>query len=283
LQNLRGLLEVLPEQRKDLLPLIEEEFPGISLDHAQDASSQHEPLVIPSQFYTRVLHTKAYTPRQLRFTSLTELILQQALEQLDPYREGMAIMIARCMPPSSQRKVRSVRESRGQGTAPWPNDLDRYGIFLGAESLAGSAIISGHLMMNQQLSQRDTLAAGYQGRWEESAVAAPILDAGRIAGALLVSSALPSYFLPTRTTLIEQYAELMAVAFASEEFYDPECIELRVMPTEERQRPYLARFRQRVNEFLQEAARKQQSLSFAQAELAVWQQLEAELLELDFS
>jgi hypothetical protein len=38
-----------------------------------------------------------------------------------------------------------------------------------------------------------------------------------------------------------------------------------------------------VNEFLQEAARKQQSLSFAQAELAVWQQLEAELLELDFS
>lgn len=279
-QNLRRLLEVLPQHREVLLPLMQEEFPDIASELAQNASSHGVPPGIPAGFYTRVLHTKAYTSKQFRFSSLCELILQQILKQLDPHRVGVAAIIARCMPPSSQEQVRSLRESQGEGTPPWPNNLESQGVFLGGESLAGSSIISGHLQANQRLSQTGTLAPGYQGKWEESAVATPIFDAGRMAGALLVSSVLPDYFIPTRCALVEQYAELIALAFAEEDFYEPERIQLGVMPHERMQQLYLSRFRQRVNELMKEAARRQQSLTIIQAEQAIWQQLEAELLEL---
>jgi hypothetical protein len=279
-QNLRRLLEILPEHRERLLSLIEEEFPDISLYPTQAVSSRPESASIPSEFYTRVLHTKAYLPEHLRYASLCELILQQALGQLDPHRVGMAVIVARCMPPSSHGKVRSLRESQGQGTPPWPMNLEPYGVFLGAESLAGVSIISGHLQVNQQLSQSRHLAAGYRGRWEESAAAAPILDAGRIAGVLLVSSALPDYFTPPCCALIEQYAELIAVAFASEDFCELERIDLGIMPLEEEQLPFLSRFRQRVNKLMIKTAREGQPLTITQAEQPIWQQLEAELLEL---
>lgn len=278
-QNLRRLLEILPQHREGLLSLIKEEFPDISLDPTQAVSSQPESASIPSEFYARVLHTKAYTPKHLCYASLCELILQQALGQLDPHRVGMAVIVARCMPSSSHGKVRSLRESQGQGTPPWPMNLEPYGVFLGAESLAGASIISGHLQVNQQLSQSRHLA-GYRGRWEESAAAAPISDADRIAGVLLVSSALPHYFTLPCCALIEQYAELIAVAFASEDFWELGRIDPGIMPLEEEQLPFLSHFRQRVNELMIKTAREGQPLTMTQAEQTIWQQLEAELLEL---
>ena len=39
-------------------------------------------------------------------------------------------------------KIRSLRESLGQGTPPWQADLEQQATFLGAESLAGYVVPS---------------------------------------------------------------------------------------------------------------------------------------------
>src|SRR5205085_8873280 len=95
---------------------------------------------IPSEFYGRVFSARSATNETLHFWSISNLILQQALGQLDPDRLGMAITVVRCMPPSNGNKVRSLRESVGQGTPPWNGDLEQQAMFLGAESLAGYAV-----------------------------------------------------------------------------------------------------------------------------------------------
>ncbi len=152
-------------------------------------------------------------------------------------------------------------------------------ILLGAESLAGYAVSSVHLVQNQNLRDRQSRDPGYPGRWEESAVAAPIMFAGGVAGCLLVSSTRPEYFVPTRCTLVESYAELVALAFDRQEFYKPEEIALGVLPSFEVQGPLLPGFRQRVIDIMGRALRNQQSITAYQAEQLAWQQLEEELLQ----
>jgi transcriptional regulator with XRE-family HTH domain len=273
-QSLQRLLNALPQHRKALLELVVNEFEGFATD-AED--SLHR---IPSEFYIRVLHTLATIPQVLRFSSLCDLILQQALEQLDPQRLGLAIIVVRCMLPSQDGKIRSLRESMGRGTHPWEGKLDQQAILLGAESLAGHAVTLGHPVTNQNLSESKSLSPGYHGLWEESATAAPIMLEGNVAGCLLVSSTQPNYFLPSRQTLIESYADLIALAFEPWEFYEAKYIELGIVPFQEVQQAYLAGFRQRLTEIMLQAARNHHSLTITHAEQVVWQQFEEELLRL---
>src|SRR5712692_3598287 len=90
-QNIQQLLNALPQYRKVLHELILQEFPmfaAASKDVVTDI-----PSVIPLEFYIRIVNTCAMTPRKQRFWSISTLILQQALGQLDPNRFGMAITI----------------------------------------------------------------------------------------------------------------------------------------------------------------------------------------------
>lgn len=276
-QSLQRLLGVLPEQRERLLTLI-----GLEFEHfpamVQEQTRQLEPMVIPAEFYARVLHTLAVTPPGLLFSVLNDLMLQAALEQLDPQRRGLAIIVARCMPPTQGAKVRSLREAVGRGIPPWARDLEPQGIFLGAESLAGHALGSGHLEVNQDLHDAQTRSPGYRGPWEASAVALPIRRLGRMAGSLLVASTQANYFTAERCELIERYAELVALALQPEEFYEEQQIELGVVPTYEEQQGALAGFRQRATELMRRHAARQPPLTFLQAEQLAWQEIEAELL-----
>lgn len=277
-QNLRQLLNALPEQRSLLQELIAEEFEGFSptaVENAAEDTLQE----IPSVFYTRVLRTRATISRMLRFSSICNLVLQQALVQLDPHRVGMAVIVARCMPPSRENKIRSLRESIGRGTSPWKPELEQEAILLGAESLAGYSITSGRLVVNQNLEKGHSLFPAYRGVWEESAATAPITFEGNIAGCLLVSSTQPDYFLPFRLNLITSYADLIGLAFGSEEFYEPHRIDLGLVPPQAEQRPHLYRFRQRVADTMLQAARNSQSINLIEAEQLVWQQIEEELLQ----
>lgn len=275
-QSLQRLLKALPQHRKVLLELVVNEFEGFTTE-AEDLLRK-----IPSEFYNRVLRTLATIPQVLRFSSLSDLILQQALEQLDPQRSGLAIIVARCMPPSREGKIRSLRESVGRGTQPWEDKLDQQAILLGAESLAGHAVTLGHPVANQNLSESKSLSPGYHGLWEESAAAAPIMLEGNVAGCLLVSSTQPNYFLPSRQALIESYADLIALTFEPWEFYETKYIELGLVPLQEVQQAYLAGFRQRLSETMIQAVRDHQPLSLAQAEQMIWQQFEEELLRLPY-
>jgi hypothetical protein len=146
------------------------------------------------------------------------------------------------------------------------------------ESLAGHAVFSQHIEMNQHLQERVSVSPGYQSQWEQSAVATPIMRAGTLAGSLLVSSTQPDYFLPAISKLIERYAELVALAFDANDFYEPKQIALSILPSFSEQRPYVAQFRKRVVETLQQATRKQEPLTVLQAEQRVWQHIEDQLL-----
>jgi transcriptional regulator with XRE-family HTH domain len=274
-QNLQQLLNALPQYRSVLLELIQKEFTDFTTGMG---NNWMETPGIPHEFYMRVLHTCAVIPKEFLFSSVSNLILQQAIEQLDPQRLGMAIIVVRCMPPNSEHKVRSLREIVGRGTPPWERVLEQQAALLGAESLAGHVVISGHLEVNQRLKDNFSLSPGYRGPWEESAAAAPIMRVGLIAGGLLVSSTQPDYFLPHRCTLIQSYAELIALAFAPEDFYSFEQIELGVLPPYEEQRPYFPEFRRRLAEMMMRTARDKLPLNLVQAEQMMWQQIAEEFL-----
>jgi len=278
-QSIQRLLNALPEHRKALHDHLLDEFGGL-ITEPDDTLTEDSLSKIPSEFYIRVLRTRATIPQVLRFSSLCDLILQQALEQLDPNRKGIAATVVRCMPPAADKIIHSLRESVGRGTPPWESNLDQQAILLGAESLAGNAVSFGRIVVNQNLSEEHSLSPGYHGQGEESAAAAPILLEGKVAGCLLVSSSETDYFDQSRQILIESYADLIALAFESAEFYDTRHIELGLVPFQDVQKLYLASFRQRLSETMILAAKNKQPLTIYQAEQIVWQQFEAEMLGL---
>ena len=85
--------------------------------------------------------------------------------------------------------------------------------------------------------------------------------------------------MPPRQELIQGYADLIALAFDPEEFYEPQHIELGVMPPQHVQQQYLSGFRQRLAEMMMRAAGNGQPLNIMQAEQLIWQQVEEELLQ----
>ncbi|HZU70851.1 MAG TPA: GAF domain-containing protein [Ktedonobacteraceae bacterium] len=267
--NLRQLLHVLQPAHRDLLmKSLGDKLGGWHDETAEDVSNE-----IPSEFYRRIFSAHAGTNPALRYWSMSSLILQQALSQLDPERKGLAITLVRCMRSSNSKKIRSLREGVGKGTPPWSGDLEQKGMFLGAESLAGYVVTTCHPAQIQNIFEDRSLPA-HQVEYEVSAAAHPILYTGRIAGCVLISSTQPDYFIsPARNALIGEYANLLALAIEPEEFVDPQDIELMLMPPHEKQRHYFATFRQRVTQVLMTTP-----MSNQQAEQHVWEQLEEELL-----
>ena len=109
-QNLSQLLKVVASaNRQKLQESIAEEFPefGIKVneDFIEDTSIE-----IPSGTYSSVLHTYITAPKRQRFWLVSNLILQEALRQLDPNLLGMTVSIAQCVKPQEGMKVRSLRE-----------------------------------------------------------------------------------------------------------------------------------------------------------------------------
>ena len=277
-KSLQRLLNTLPEHHDLLLPLIEEEFNDFSSFLNRETHQEASP-TLPSELYARVLHTITTLPKSLLFPSISDLILQQAINQLDPQRLGLAIVVTCCMPLSADGKVQSLRERVGRGTPPWKSSLEQHALLLGAESLAGHVVSACHMESNSRLKDDAGVAPGYRGQWEESAVAVPILHLGKIAGSLLVSSSRSDYFTPERCTLIEQYAELLCLVFDPEDFYELAQIELKVMPSPEIQYPYFSEFRERLMQMMMQAQRNRQPMTLVQAEQVVWHQIEQDLLQ----
>ena len=277
-QNLRSLLNVLPGQREELLDLIRAEE---GLEEFNDVVKDDTSKDIPSDFYSRVFVERASTTPNLRFWSLCQIILQQALGQLDPDRLGMAVWVAQCMPPSgSFRKVRSLRESVGIGTPPWGGNLEQKAMFLSAESLAGNVVTLCRPATIEDLNEEHNILPMARTEYEESCAVYPILFAGRIAGVFLVSSTQKNHFLPrARTMLIQSYADLLALAFEQEDFYEPDDIALCVMPYQNEQKEYFLPFRQMVASKLKEAAQQNRPITNPEAEMQIWEKLEEELIQ----
>lgn len=278
-QNLRQLVMALPHYRESLIALIDREFPNFSTVHLREAG-EGESAIIPSEFYLRVLQTRATTPHNLRYWVLCDLVLEQALKHLDPDRYGIGISIARCLPPATGKLVSSLLTDQGRGSPPWEQNMERETMLLGAESLAGYAVVAGHVVAIADLHAPGNRFPASEGAWERSAAATPLSFEGNMAGSLLVSSTQLDYFTPVRQQLISHYADLLALALEPDHFYEPRWIQLRIFPPQAEQRPYIAGFRQRLLGILRQAADRQQYISATQAEHLVWQHIEEELLRL---
>lgn len=271
LQNLRMLLDQFPEYRQQFLELLLREFgPSFVQLLTADATS-HE---VPTIFYTRVLHAYCAIPEILHFNSICDIVLLQALKQLDPGRLGMEISLITCMPPSTTNKVRSLYETMTRSTYALSTEGEARALFFGVETLMGYVVSTGRVRVVK--SVQDELEPFLDARMQDKACAMiyPILMADRIAGCLLFLSTQFDYFLlPARQQLIQQYTELLTLAFSADDFYPFAQIELGRMPAYKIQRSSLATFRSRV------ARRMTNShVSIAQAERFVLQQIEAELL-----
>jgi transcriptional regulator with XRE-family HTH domain len=279
-QNLRQLVNALPQYREQLLDLLREEKGVADLSNPFQDDSPKE---IPSEFYEQVFIARASTTENLRFWSMCQLILQQAIGQLDTERQGIAIWVVSCMPPSGpHHKVRSLREVVGLGTPPWPANLEQTAMFLGAESMAGNTVTLCHPTISQNLDAEYHFLPFTRGEHEKSAAIYPILYAGRVAGVLMVSSAEYNHFISQhRTTLIQHYADLIALAFEPEDFYAPEDITLGVMPTPEVQRKHFVNYRRMLIKNMDIInSSGHQRVNSIQADLRTWQKLEDELLKL---
>jgi len=275
--NLRQLLSALPpEQRSRMAALLEDEHLDASASSMSDSLSELE-----YPFVRQVLDLRATTPDVVLFWTLCHKVFQHALRRLDPERLGMAIRVVLCMPPGSDGKIHSLRESLGQGTPPWRADLEADAIFLGAESLAGYVVSSCRLDLVQNLEREHYQLPASWAEHELSATAVPILYTNRVAGCVLVSSTQPDFFdSSSRLTLISDYTQLIALAFKPEQFYPPEWIGLQVLPSFDVQWVLLASFRERVIALMTEAAKAQRSLTRTQAEQLVWQHLEEQLIHI---
>ncbi|HEX4207939.1 MAG TPA: GAF domain-containing protein [Ktedonobacteraceae bacterium] len=277
-QNLRQLISVIPQSQEEFLELLREER-GIS--EVTNPGTNGAPKEIPSEFYRELFSARASMTENLRFWSMCRLILQQAIGQLDPEHHGIKIWVVRCMPPAGTfRKVRSLREVVGQGTPPWADDLEKNALFLGAESLAGSTVTSCKPLIMQNLDSESAYLPATRDTEEKSIAIHPILYAGRIAGVISVASAHYNHFnSQQRTTLIQQYADLLALAFAPEDFYAPQDIILGVMPPNDVQREHFVHYRKMFINHMGMIYNGQYATS-VQADLLTWQDLENELLTL---
>ena len=179
-QKLQELMNALPQHRQVLLKLIGEEFQDFisALEEMSEDTSQE----IPSAFYARVLSAYSTTPRLLRSSSISSLILQQALAHLDPNRQGMSITVVLCSTPKPGDKVRSLRETLGRGTFPWKSHLENQVRLLGYESLAGYAVTTFRSLANQNIKEGQTFFPVLRTEYEESAAACPLLRGNRVAG-----------------------------------------------------------------------------------------------------
>jgi len=273
--NIRQLLKIIPHNMLNIfIQLLSTDFPSLAQTLDLPTNSSPE---LPSAIYVQVLNASAQTPEALRPDGIYNLILQQAIKHLDPHHLGMAISIVQCMPPAHGTQVRSLREIAGIGTPPWKRDLERKMLFLGVESLAGAAVTKCHLIVVHR--REEPLSFAHWTTYEQSAVACPIRSSTKIMGSLLVASAYPHYFTETHLALIEHYANLSALAFEPEDFYESKDIALRLMPHDTIQQLYFHNLRHRITQKLMEATAAVRHLTLQQAQQQVWQEIEEELLQ----
>lgn len=274
-QNLQALLKALPPQYQEQFRelLAEDGFMPLATKEQEYSVSE-----IPYKLIHEVLETRAHAVDT--FWAMSSQILQHALRHLDMESAGMSISVVRCMPPTDDGQIHSLHESLGLGTAPWASALEPKALFLGAESLSGYAAMTGHFVQVEDLREQTSFVPAYATEHEVSAAACPIVYSNRIAGCLLLSSTRPGYFLSdARHFLIQDYTNLLALAFESEEFYPSKYLNLRVMPTLEVQQPYITGFRPRVVSIMRDAQNAGQPMTIAQAEQVAWGQIEQILLQ----
>jgi hypothetical protein len=281
LTTLRRLLALLPaEKRTRFIELVQQDplFSKYVGDHPLPGLKQG----IPSTFYSRVLEANALTPDSLRFTTICQLVLLQAVGQLDPRHLGLLAIILKCTPPSVGKRVRTLSQQFSLGTLPWNTVIEQKTYFLGAESIAGQAVMASSPFVIQD--RRNDVDSGFlplhQDEYTMSTLAVPLQRGERIGGCLLVLSTQPNFFSPSVLTLVQQYGHLLVIALRDDELYVRHTIELQPVPSIQVQQQYLAHFHARVSAVIKQSHLNGYPKNLLEADQEVRQGIEAELLAL---
>ncbi len=285
LQYLRDLPDFMPEQREKVLQSILEEFPMLQETEYKEPTTIKAP---PADINLRVLRILAAISPAMRFEVLCDTILAEAINILDPRNFGIALLVARCVPPALDQpgrpvqKVRSLLVSIARGTMPWEQHLDQSAIFLGIESLAGQAVSTLSPVMGKNLFDDVTCPddGSYLGDLAHSVIAAPILHLGSIGGCVIALSSQPHSFSFLIQRDFKDIANLLALSFNPDVFYPPEQIELASLPAYSVQKAPLATYKQRLSRLLDSRDQSIHSSGYAQATQKVWSQIEKEVLQL---
>ncbi len=275
--NLSQLIRAIPAQhQRQFQELLEKEEGPLSVLLTRET---YQPEEIPFALVDEILRTRSNTPDPLQFWAISRMILQHALRHLDPEPLGMAIKVVCCMPPARDGKIHSLREVTGYGTSPWQNNLEHETMFLGVESLSGYVVTTCQPATIASLLNPTAPIPSQRVEPEVSAAAAPLLDGGRVAGCLLFSSTQPNYFAP-RFKQVQSYTNLMTLAFDSKQFYSTALFDLKVMPPLAEQQKHIASLQQVVQKIMRTSLRKEEPITYVQAEQLGWQQIEDALLRL---
>ncbi|GER84748.1 hypothetical protein KTAU_33840 [Thermogemmatispora aurantia] len=272
----------LPHHHQGLLELVAQEFALLSRSD-QSASLCSEAQEIAPVFYDRVLNAALRVPMPLRTWAISNLVLQQATIHLDPRRQGLSLIIVRCMPPSRDGYVRSLRTALVNDSRRWQLSSQSEACFYGSESLAGHAVSMARTVIFQVPARAPLRfpTPGLEPLVQDealSAVACPIVRARRVAGCLLAVSSRLQLQAQEWLSLLHKYRNLLLLAFEPDEFYPIDLIRLYRLPPLEVQKPLLANLRRHVAQMMSEATRQHQPLDVSQAEALAWRQLEEELL-----
>ena len=277
-ENIRRLARAFtPDLAVPFLRLIAVEFPAFVREKVE---SDTFALEIPVELYTQMFRIYTKMPLELVSQALQTVLLERAIEHLDPDRSGLCLTFAMCVPPAPGQKVRSLRQVSGIGTSPWERNLERKTIFLGTESLAGNAVMAAEIIYVESRESNPPCPIQWTA-YEHSAVAMPVLRQGKIAGVLLASSTRPYYFTPVYKRLLELYAHLAILIFPPDEFYKLKEVQLGRLPDYELQKPYFSHFEQRVVRRQGEAMATGGYLSIQQAHQDVWREIADKLLGLE--
>ncbi|GAC1362478.1 MAG: hypothetical protein NVS2B12_15220 [Ktedonobacteraceae bacterium] len=274
--NLRPLLDALPQYRQQLGDLISKEFPQLFSPYATQEERVSE---ISPTFYAHILSTYTSSPVLLREDLICTQVIQQMLEQLDPPApQDVGAILALCVRPEPGQKVHSLCKVMGKASHYHGNDLESQIQFLGSESQTGHALAMRHPIVVQSLADHRRLFPYQIMGVEESTAAFPILLADCAAGVLTLASTQQNYFTQSTIDLVQHYVNLLVLAFTPESFYDLNMIELGMMPPRSIQLAYTADFQQRLTSYM--IAQGNRTLTRPEAELILKRQVEKELLQL---
>src|SRR5258708_8305536 len=118
-QNLRHLLDIFHEYHDLRHESIEEEIPNI----ADIETADNVVIDIPSAFYARVFNACTTVLESLRFWSVCNLIMQEAIGQLDPDRLGLLITVLRCFASTRSKTIHSLRHTTHHAAYPSTNNI----------------------------------------------------------------------------------------------------------------------------------------------------------------
>ena len=278
IDNVRQLLDAVPQRREHLFALMQEEFPELATYDQEPVESMQ---AIPPAFYARVMNAFASSPPILRAPTITSLILQQLIVHFDPSKKGIIAAIAQCVPPAPGQKVRSLRQVVERASSE--DRPEQQTLFLGAESQAGRAVMIGSPIMVQSLAEKERRYAIRYEPEEGSIATCPIMKADSTAGCLYVFVSRQNYFTPEHVKLAQAYANLLILGFEESEFYSLSEIDLGMMPPLFLQLPFFSDFQTRVTRYMLQEQAECGLITRPQAEQIIWKQIENELLHLPFS